>query len=203
MPRPQRFKSGDTVKAFVKLGVQRECHWTKMEYVKRRGGAYVVKFHDQECSVSPEHIRGWKPLDDRNAAITKLDEGFPELVKYVERAVKELLPEKWQGVKVDHDEKIITLTASGMTIEAGIVETVNKSILGETCVEVAAWTVCSVHHVPATREDPPDCDIVDEGYSITTWGGAELIVRKTWEFNSARLWEAVGEEQMAAEYPDW
>lgn len=199
MPKAQRFKKGETVKAFVKLGVQREELWTTMEYLKRRGGAYVVRHYTgQERAVFPQHIRAWHRIEDHQAATVALEQDFPNLVAQVRRAVAELLPEKWQGIVVSDAEKSITLASAGLTVQAGVVDMVKRTLMGETVQEVAAWTVTHYEAIPATRDSPPDGDVIDDGHALTASTAAALLVQKAWECHHTNFWEMVGEEQYAA-----
>jgi hypothetical protein len=194
-----KFKKGEIVKAFVKLGVQSKPRWAKMTYQKCFGiGHHAVHFENgnQTCVVAPQEIRKYKPIEDHDAAIVKLQEGFTSLVVMIKNAASQLLPDKWNQIKVDADEKIVYLSGEYLSIGAGVVEVVRKTIGGEIAEEIASWMVTSYHQTYSNTE-PPSVDEVEEGHNPEIARAVALAISKVYELNANAFWEGIREEQWA------
>ena len=115
----------------------------------------------------------------------------------IQQAAKELLPAKWNDITVDEHSKIIYLTGNNLSIQAGIVEVVRKSILGETVEEIASWEITSFREIPSTYINPSDVAEKSEGNSTDTVNAAALAIQKIYEYNSNDFWEGIKENLTA------
>ena len=193
----ETFTKGEVVKAFVKLGVQRQHSWTKMIYQKKEGLNHIVEFHDQIRVASHTMIRKYKPIADQDydAVIANMNESFPALVAMIQRAATELLPERWNKVKVDDENKIVYLANDCVCISAGIVEVVRQRVFGES-VEIASWVISSFHTTPETHEQPSEVEEVEEGNDPDIAKVVALAIEKVYKSHVNEFWQSIFDEKI-------
>ncbi len=98
---------------------------------------------------------------------------LPQVVNFIKEAAKALKAEHHiADLKIDEDECIIYFWSDAITVQPG--ETEIKTIGGPRTKEV--WTVSLWHHVPATRDTPPDCDEQQVGFRQNALGIAQLAI---------------------------
>ena len=198
------FTKNEIVMAFVQLGVQTKPSWSKMTFEscitqEDESLYFLVSYsNNQFRTVKENQIRKYKPIQNSEEAINNLiTQSFLTLLELIQQAAKELLPAKWNDITVDEHSKIIYLTGNNLSIQAGIVEVVRKSILGETVEEIASWEITSFREIPSTYINPSDVAEKSEGNSTDTVNAAALAIQKIYEYNSNDFWEGIKENLTA------
>lgn len=188
-----RFKSKETVIAYVKLGRQ------------TKASNQVVTFerysHDRETiNVSCGNTNTWVPTNDVYKFIQikpkEVDDfgkaNLDALIKLIQDAAVATLNEDMK-INVDRESMIITLCGGALTIQPSIVET--KRI--GTITEVPGWSILEWRHLPATQDEPEDATDYCVAKAANNWIAAREAIKAIFDLTQRNYWEHLGEIEFA------
>lgn len=187
------FKTGSTVLANVRLGIQKVPSWQKVTYHAPSGGLHLVHFADQSRAVSDNDIRDFVPIAE-GAVEDFHKEHFEALCDTIQRAAEHLLTLK-QSMSLFIKEEVLYLWYNEISVQA---EVVRQDIDG-VVTEVPGWGVSIWRYHVGDRENPPDSSETHFGHELDNFRAAQMVIRAVQEVEAASYWEGEGMRLMEAE----
>lgn len=176
------FKKGEQVKAFCKLGLQKEAKWNVMTY----DSPFHVKGPGQfRCHAT--QIRHFRRLEQKEGEKYAQD-NIHKLLVYIKRGMERLLPKYADEVTLNSENTVINLPC-GLTVEPCVVEV--ESL--DSFTEFPGWSVISWRQVTATRNEPEGIDGKVMGEARYEMAAAALAIKSVFSALSDGFWEGEGE----------
>ena len=184
-------KSGDKIKAFVKVGLMKEPRWLKGDHAGFDDqGFHLVKINEKYLSLEARHVKLWQPIEPG------VLEGFAatyweELKEVTIQSVAKFFPD--EPVRFDDNEKIIYVGKNDdLSIQPGIVEQASIARLRE----VPVWSVSYFVTIPSTQWQPEDADEVECGHNSSSVHAAKILVDQLWKFKTEGYWQSMQEKEL-------
>lgn len=178
-------KSGDKIKAFVKIGLMKNPDWKRGEYVEESDG-HKVCVYGQTLTVERGDLKLWRPLDNYDEALQRFAKAnWEELKALVKAAAGKFLP----GEAVDVNENEHAITINDVTVSPGCTEV--KTI--SSFCEFPCWVV-SYWETTYSYTEPPDADEVICGESRGNIGAARLLVDSILKMRADSYWDSVSDD---------
>jgi len=179
------FKKGEEVKAFCKLGAQKEAKWNVVTYL----GPQTITFSGQHQSCA--QIKHYQRLDSESLAKYARD-NVGRLLDYIKRGMESLLPLHSDEVALDLQEPTIINLPCGLTVSPIVVEVETISAF----VEHPGWEIVEWNNVPATRWEPADVTDRQVAQSRSELQAAAASVQAVFSALAEGFWEGEGENEM-------
>jgi len=186
-------KTGDEVKAFVKIGMMRKPDWRIGTYVRQNELCHEVELHGIVHPVEIGKVKLWEPVKHENGTFPAIDkfveDNWGELKQIVTDSVKNFFPNE----KVDINEENRQITVADITIAGAVREVESIARISE----LPCWSVITFKTIPATHWEPEDVDEVLIAQAPSNMTAAKALIDAVWNFKSSPYWENLNDSKFA------
>lgn len=181
------FRAGEKVKAFVKLGLQKEQSWQIVNYNNRLSDVkHLIEHGGKVYCVNSDEIRRWVPIKTEEIELFGKSKAN-DLFAFIKDASNKLGLNHLLGeITLQEEDSIINLCGGRITVQPG---SYDQKCIGKIR-EMACWTVSAWRTIPATHLDPEDVAESHIGHSTSNSGAAKLAIMTTLKFNVDDCFEA-------------
>lgn len=194
-----KFKTGDNVRVFAKLGNMREKKWLDGVVLESEfDNDLLIETRFQKIWAPVSDVKSYKKLEyDSNSGTWPAVEEYKnkywnDLKSIVSKALENFFPNL--EMVVDEEEKNITIDYH--SIAAGIEE--RKTING--FIEVPVWNVCVEVYCSGSRDEPPSSDLQDVGSSASNIGVTQILIESMMKEKVGSYFDNLLDSQLGQEY---